>query len=58
MAEASRVERAIAGAEGEDFDLAALVRGCAEAYRDLAAPRRVLTELPSDRVNVTDVPGG
>lgn len=47
MAEASRVERAIAGAEGEDFDLAALVRGCAEAYRDLAAPRRVLTELPT-----------
>lgn len=47
MAEASRVERAIAGAEGEDFDLAALVRGCAEAYRDLAAPRRVLAELPT-----------
>jgi dedicated sortase system histidine kinase len=46
MAEASRVERAIAGAEGEDFDLAALARGCAEAYRDLAAPRRVLLELP------------
>jgi dedicated sortase system histidine kinase len=41
MSEASRMERAIASAEGEDFDLAQVVRGCAEAYRALAAPRRL-----------------
>ena len=41
MSEASRMERAIASAEGEDFDLAQVVRGCAEAYRLLAAPRRL-----------------
>jgi len=35
------MERAIASAEGEDFDLAQVVRGCAEAYRALAAPRRL-----------------
>lgn len=41
MSEASRMERAIASADGEDFDLAQVVRGCAEAYRALAAPRRM-----------------
>jgi len=45
MSEASRMERAIAGVEGEDFDLAAVVRGCAEAYRPLLAPRRVDCEI-------------
>jgi dedicated sortase system histidine kinase len=45
MAEASRMERAIQATEGEDFDLAPLVRGCAEAYRDLAAPRRIALQL-------------
>ncbi|HET7845384.1 MAG TPA: ATP-binding protein [Xanthomonadales bacterium] len=45
MAEASRMERAIQAAEGEDFDLAPLVRGCADAYRDLAAPRRIALQL-------------
>lgn len=47
MSEASRMERAIAAAEGEDFDLAAVVRGCAEAYRPLIAPRRLDSELPA-----------
>jgi two-component system, OmpR family, sensor histidine kinase ChvG len=46
MSEASRMERAIAAAEGEDFDLAAVVRGCVEAYRPLIAPRRLDSELP------------
>ena len=46
MSEASRMERAIAGVEGEDFDLVAVVRGCIEAYRPLLAPRRVDSELP------------
>ena len=44
MSEASRMERAIAAAEAEDFDLAELVRSCAESYRSLAAPRSVRCE--------------
>ncbi|HEY8011325.1 MAG TPA: ATP-binding protein [Rudaea sp.] len=47
MSEASRMERAIGGVEGEDFDLAAVVRGCVEAYRPLLAPRRVESDLPA-----------
>jgi signal transduction histidine kinase len=46
MSEASRLERAIAGVEGEDCDLAAVLRGCIEAYGPLAAPRRVEGDLP------------
>jgi len=46
MSEANRIERAIAGAEAEDFDLRALVAGCAESYRALAAPRELRLELP------------
>ena len=46
MSEASRMERAIAAAEGEDFDLAAVLRGCAEGYRPLVAPRRLDADLP------------
>jgi signal transduction histidine kinase len=46
MSEASRMERAIAGVEGEDFDLAAVLRGCVEAYGPLAAPRRVDGDIP------------
>ena len=48
MSEASRMERAIAGVDGEDFDLAAVLRGCADAYRSLAAPRRLDADIPSD----------
>lgn len=44
MSEASRMERAIASAEAEDFDLAELVRGCAESYRGLAAPRALVCD--------------
>jgi signal transduction histidine kinase len=47
MSEASRLERAIAGVEGEDFDLVAVLRGCIEAYAPLAAPRRLDGDLPS-----------
>ncbi len=46
MSEASRMERAIAAAEGEDFDLAAVLRGCVEGYRPLVAPRRLDADLP------------
>lgn len=50
MSEASRVERAIASAEAEDFDLRALVAGCAESYRALAAPRELRLALPDGPV--------
>ena len=50
MSEANRVERAIASAEAEDFDLRALVAGCAESYRALAAPRELRVELPASPV--------
>lgn len=50
MSEASRMERAIAAAEGEDFDLAAVVRGCVEAYRPLVAPRRLDSDVAASPV--------
>lgn len=56
MSESSRMERAIASAEGEDFDLADVVRGCAEAYRALAAPRRIDCELPAQPVPMHGAP--
>jgi len=56
MSEASRLERAIAGVEGEDFDLVAVLRGCIEAYGPLAAPRRVEGELPSTALIVHGAP--
>jgi signal transduction histidine kinase len=56
MAEASRMERFVAGAEGEDFDLAELVRGCAEAYRDVVAPRRIALDVPAGRIGLHGAP--
>lgn len=50
MSEASRMERAIASAEPEDFDLRVLVEGCAESYRPLLAPRALKLMLPSHPV--------
>jgi two-component system sensor histidine kinase ChvG len=47
MSEASRMERAIAGVDAEEFDLAAVVRGCVDAYRPLIAPRRMEADLPA-----------
>ena len=46
MSEATRVERAIAGADPEWFDLRELVAGCADGYRALVAPRRLELLLP------------
>ncbi|SFN22393.1 ATP-binding protein [Dokdonella immobilis] len=46
MSESSRVERAIASADAEDFDLRALVAGCAEGYRALAGTRDLRVSLP------------
>lgn len=48
MGESSRIERAIASAEAEDFDLAALLRACGEGYRELLAPRRLRLQLPDE----------
>jgi len=56
MSEASRLERAIGGVEGEDFDLVAVLRGCIEAYAPLAAPRRVEGELPAAPLIVHGAP--
>jgi signal transduction histidine kinase len=50
MSEASRVEQAIASAEGEDVELCGMLRQCAEGYRDLLAPRRLELSLPEGEV--------
>ncbi len=46
MSEVTRIEHAIEAAELEDFDLHALLQGCAEGYRALLAPRRFILALP------------
>lgn len=56
MSEASRMERAIASADGEDFDLAQVIRGCAEAYRPLAAPRRLDCTISNPHVPLHGAP--
>jgi dedicated sortase system histidine kinase len=56
MSEASRMERAIASADGEDVDLRQVVRGCAEAYRPLAAPRSLECLVPDEPVPLYGVP--
>lgn len=57
MSEATRIERAIEQAEGEWFDLAALVRGMAQAYRDLLpADRRLELSVPEGAVMVFGAP--
>jgi len=50
MSESHRIERAIASADAEDFDLAALVAGCAEGYRALAGTRAIRLRLPDGPV--------
>jgi dedicated sortase system histidine kinase len=50
MSEANRMERAIASADAEDFDLRALVAGCAEGYRALAGARELKVDLPAANV--------
>ncbi|HEX5961938.1 MAG TPA: ATP-binding protein [Rhodanobacteraceae bacterium] len=56
MSEASRMERAMASADGEDMDLAQVVRGCAEAYRPLAAPRTLTCHIPDQPVPLYGAP--
>lgn len=56
MSQTSRMERAIAAAEPEDFDLAAVVRGCVDSYRPLLAPRRLDTDLPYEPLPMHGAP--
>jgi dedicated sortase system histidine kinase len=56
MSEASRMERAMASADGEDMDLAQVVRGCAEAYRPLARPRTLDCHIPDRAVPLYGAP--
>lgn len=50
MAEASRMEKAINAAEPEQFELGAVVRGCAESYQALAGARKIHLMLPAEPV--------
>jgi signal transduction histidine kinase len=56
MSEASRMERAMASADGEDMDLAQVVRGCAEAYRALAGTRDLQCMIPDQSVPLYGAP--
>lgn len=56
MSEASRMERAMASADGEDMDLAQVVRGCVEAYRPLAGERELRCVLPEQPVPMFGAP--
>ena len=56
MSEASRMERAMASADGEDMDLAQVVRGCAEAYRSLAGTRELQCSIPVHPVPLYGAP--
>ena len=56
MSEANRIERAIASADAEDFDLRGLVAACGESYRALAAPRRLELVLPAGAVPLHGAP--
>ena len=51
MSESSRMERAIASADAEDFDLRALVEAGADSYRPLLAPREMKLMLPPSAVS-------
>ncbi len=56
MSEASRMERAIGGVEGEDFDLAAVVRGCVESLPAAARAAPVDSDLPVDALAMHGAP--
>ena len=56
MSQANGMERAIGGAEAEDFDLAAVVRGCVESYRPLIAPRRLEFDAPNAQIVMHGAP--
>jgi two-component system, OmpR family, sensor histidine kinase ChvG len=56
MSEATRMERAIASADGELFDLRAVVTGATAAYRDIAGSRSIECEVPKEPVSLFGAP--
>jgi dedicated sortase system histidine kinase len=56
MSEATRVEQSLQGAQLEDFDLAALVRASAAAYRDAYPARRVEWSVPDEACPLRGTP--
>lgn len=56
MSEATRMERAISSAEGEHFDLRAVVSGATAAYRDIAGNREVECDIPKTAVSFYGAP--
>lgn len=50
LAQASRMERAIASAEAEDFDLRAVITGAVAGYRDMAEGREMRCQVPEHSV--------
>ncbi|MEZ5464817.1 MAG: ATP-binding protein [Lysobacteraceae bacterium] len=56
MSEATRVERSIAAADVEGFDLRELVKGCADGYRPLLGARTLELLVPPEPVPFTGAP--
>lgn len=56
MSESNRIERAIAGAESEDFDLVQLVAGCAAGYTALAVDHDIRVEVPANSLRFHGAP--
>ena len=56
MSESNRIERAIASADAEDFDLAQLVAGCAAGYATLAPDRDIRVDVPAVPVRFHGAP--
>ncbi len=56
MSESNRIERAIASAESEDFDLVQLVAGCAAGYATLAHDRDIRVEVPASPLRFHGAP--
>jgi dedicated sortase system histidine kinase len=56
LSEATRLERLLASAERERFDLAAVVAGCVEGYRAAYAPRPFELEIAAAPLWVEGVP--
>ena len=56
MSEATRMERAIAGAESERFDAREVLQGAAAAYRDLATGLEIACECPAEPAMLDGAP--
>lgn len=56
MSEATRIERAVGQAEGEDFDLGSLIGGCVESYRTVEASRQFTLKLAASPTLIHGAP--